>query len=85
MITKAPVFFFTVFSMTTFIYFTFSFFTFSRRVGEATVFKRDRHRSSRRPICRDLNLNDEAEMESDPVKVISDDSGSDAEDIDIEH
>ena len=32
-----------------------------------------------------VNLNDEAEMESDPVKVISDDSGSDAEDIDIEH
>ena len=32
-----------------------------------------------------INLNDEAEIESDPVKVISDDSGSDAEDIDIEH
>ena len=32
-----------------------------------------------------VNLNDEAEMESDPVNVISDDSGSDAEDIDIEH
>ena len=32
-----------------------------------------------------VNLNDEAEMESDPVKVINDDSGSDAEDIDIEH
>ena len=32
-----------------------------------------------------VNLNDEAEMESDPVKVISDDSGSDAKDIDIEH
>ena len=31
------------------------------------------------------NLNDEAEMESDPVKVNSDDSGSDAEDIDIEY
>ena len=32
-----------------------------------------------------VNLNDEAEMESDPVKVISDDSGSDAKNIDIEH
>ena len=32
-----------------------------------------------------VNLNDEAEMEYDPVNVISDDSGSDAEDIDIEH
>ena len=32
-----------------------------------------------------VNLNDEAEMESDQVKVISDDSGSDTEDIDIEH
>ena len=32
-----------------------------------------------------VNLNDEAEMEFDPVKVISDDSGSDAKDIDIEH
>ena len=32
-----------------------------------------------------VNLNDEAEMESDPVKVISDDSGSDVEYIDIEH
>ena len=33
-----------------------------------------------------VNLpNDEAEMESDPVKVNSDDSGSDAEYIDIEH
>ena len=32
-----------------------------------------------------VNLNDEAEMESDPLKVISDDSGSDAKDIDIEH
>ena len=31
-----------------------------------------------------VNLNDEAEMESDPVKVISDDSDSDTEDIDIE-
>ena len=32
-----------------------------------------------------VNLNDEAERESDPVKVISDDSGSDVEYIDIEH
>lgn len=32
-----------------------------------------------------VNLNDEAEMDSDPVKVISNDSGSDTEDIDIEH
>ena len=32
-----------------------------------------------------VNLNDEAEMESDPVKAISDDSGSDVEYIDIEH
>ena len=32
-----------------------------------------------------INLNDEPEMESDPAKVISDDSGSDAEDIDFEH
>ena len=32
-----------------------------------------------------VNLNDEPEMEFDPVKVISDDSGSNAEDIDIEH
>ena len=32
-----------------------------------------------------VNLIDEAEMKSDPVEVISDDSGSDAEDIDIEH
>ena len=31
-----------------------------------------------------VNLNDEAEMEFDPVKVISDDSGSVAEDVDIE-
>ena len=31
------------------------------------------------------NLDDEAEMESDPVKVISDDSGSNVEHIDIEH
>ena len=30
-------------------------------------------------------VNLKSEMESDPVKVISDDSGSDAEDIDIEH
>ena len=29
-----------------------------------------------------VSLNDEAQMESDPVKVISDYSGSDAEDID---
>lgn len=32
-----------------------------------------------------VNLNDQAEMEFDPAKVISDDSGSDAEDIGIEH
>ena len=37
-------------------------------------------------ISNAVNLpNDEAEMEFDPVKVISDDSGSDAKDIDIEH
>jgi len=32
-----------------------------------------------------VNLDDQAEMEFDPAKVIIDDSGSDAEDIDIEH
>ena len=32
-----------------------------------------------------VNLHDEAEMESDPVTVISNDLGFDAEDIDIEH
>ena len=32
-----------------------------------------------------VNLNDEAVRESDPLKVISDNSASDAEDIDIEH
>ena len=32
-----------------------------------------------------VNLNVEAEMDSDPVNVIRDDSGSDAKDIDIEH
>ena len=31
-----------------------------------------------------VNLNDEAEMEFDPDKVFSNDSGSDAEDTDIE-
>ena len=30
-------------------------------------------------------MNDETEMESDPVQVISDDSGSVAGDIDIKH
>ena len=32
-----------------------------------------------------VNLDDEAEIASDPVKVISHYSGSDVEDIDIEH
>ena len=32
-----------------------------------------------------VNLNDEAEMEFDPMKVSTDDSGSYAEDIDIQH
>ena len=36
-------------------------------------------------ISVSVNLNDEAEMKFGPVKVISDDSASDAEDIDIEH
>ena len=36
-------------------------------------------------ISTAINLDDEAEMESDPVKVVSDDSGSNAKDIDIEH
>ena len=32
-----------------------------------------------------VNLEDEAKEESDPTKLISDDSGSDAEDINIEN
>lgn len=32
-----------------------------------------------------VNLDDEAKIESDQVKVISNDSGSDAEHVDIEH
>ena len=32
-----------------------------------------------------VNLEDEAKKESDPAKLISDDSSSDAEDIDIEN
>ena len=32
-----------------------------------------------------VNLEDEAKLESDPAKLISDDSGSDAEDINIEN
>ena len=32
-----------------------------------------------------VNLEDEAKVESDPTKLISDDSGSDAEDINIEN
>ena len=36
------------------------------------------------PLSDNLGITT-AEMESDPVKVTSDDSGSDAEDIDIEH
>ena len=32
-----------------------------------------------------LNLEDKAKVESDPAKLISDDSSSDAEDIDIEN
>jgi len=32
-----------------------------------------------------VNLHDGAKKESDPVKTMSDNSGSDAEDIDIEH
>ena len=31
-----------------------------------------------------VNLEDEAKVESDPAKLISDDSGSDAEDINID-
>ena len=36
-------------------------------------------------LCLLLNLEDEAKVESDPAKLISDDSSSDAEDIDIEN
>ena len=32
-----------------------------------------------------INLEDEAKVESDPAKLISDDSGSDAEDVNVEN
>ena len=58
------------------------------QAGDATVFLDDIVTGPRADpfvgISVAVNLNDEAKMESDPVKVISDDSGSDAVDIDID-